>query len=77
MKEERRRKGGRGLKREISKVKDLSAGISASGNMEDKAFTSQKRTVDKVLSTLHESGSVMRQLDEMDDKRWDKEEGRW
>lgn len=60
------------------RVKDRLAGVAAAGSTGDKAFASQKRTVDKVLSTLHESDkSVMEQLAEMDKKRWEKEEGRW
>ena len=78
---ERRREEGSSeedLSEKFPRVKDRSAGISATGNTENKAFTSQKRTVDKVLSTLRESNkSVMRQLAEMDEKRWEKEEGRW
>lgn len=62
----------------IPRVKDHSAGLSETGDTEDKAFSSQKRTVDRVLSTLHESDrSVMKQLTEMEEKRWEKEEGRW
>jgi len=69
---ERRREEGsskENLSEKFPRVKDCSASISATGNTEDKVFGLQKRTVDKVLSTLPESDKfVIKQLAEMDEK---------
>ncbi|KAG0128347.1 hypothetical protein HOY82DRAFT_541352 [Tuber indicum] len=63
-----------------TRMKDRSAvsSISEGSNIADKAFASQRRTVDRVLSTLRESDeTAMKQLVDMDERRWERDTERW